>query len=185
MPSIFVLKEKITSPMEWYSRMMKKTAEWEFDNLLETYHLGSVYLFESSNGVSFDDMSEEEFFGWKVSSWIALADGKELIYGYYNEDSGNAEFVHIKNGIAAIFVVIAAMLNLSTSKTANVSESIGCMVLRLKQTKALHRHLLVGWMSPNMSMKICCDFFIPKARITLTRKILVYIITVRTSAPVW
>lgn len=98
MPSIFVLKEKITSPMEWYSRMMKKTGEWEFDNLLETYHLGSVYLFESSDSVSFDDMSEDEFFGWEVSSWIALADGKELIYGYYNEDSGNAEFVHIKNG---------------------------------------------------------------------------------------
>ena len=44
------------------------------------------------------ERSENEFFGWETSAWIALADGKELIYGYYNDEGSNAEFIHIKNG---------------------------------------------------------------------------------------
>lgn len=98
MASIFVVKEKIEAPMEWYARIMKCDLKWEFDDILKSYHLGEVYIKEAYDRVSFEDMSEDEFFGWETSSWIALADGKELIYGYYSEDNGNAEFIHIKNG---------------------------------------------------------------------------------------
>lgn len=98
MASVFVVKGKIEKPMEWYSRVMDCDSNWEFDDKLNSYHLGNVYMEECSDSVSFEDMSEDEFFGWETSSWIELADGKELIYGYYSDDNGNAEFVHIKNG---------------------------------------------------------------------------------------
>lgn len=53
---------------------------------------------EREDRVSFEDMSENEFFGWDTSSWITLAGDKELIYGYYSEDNCSAEFVHIRDG---------------------------------------------------------------------------------------
>ena len=28
-----------------------------------------------------EDLSEQEFFGWETSDWIALADSNELVYG--------------------------------------------------------------------------------------------------------
>lgn len=43
-------------------------------------------------------MSEDRFYGWSTESWMRLAGEKELIYGYYTEDTLEAEFVHIKNG---------------------------------------------------------------------------------------
>lgn len=98
MASIFLVKEKIETPMDWYSRAMKCSSEWAFDDTLKLYHLGDVYIEECNDGVSFEDMSENAFFGWETSAWIALADGKEIIYGYYGDGSGNAEFVHIKDG---------------------------------------------------------------------------------------
>lgn len=98
MASIFVVKGKIETPKEWYSKAMNCDLNWEFDDILQSYHIGNVYMKEYSDRVSFEDMSENEFFGWETSSWIALANGKELIYGYYSDDDCNAEFIHVKNG---------------------------------------------------------------------------------------
>lgn len=98
MASIFVVKEKTEKPMQWYCKAMKCDSEWEFDDILKSYHLGDVYIKEGSDSVSFEEMSENEFFGWETFSWIDLADGRELIYGYYSDDNGNAEFIHIKDG---------------------------------------------------------------------------------------
>lgn len=98
MPSVFVVKAKMENPMEWYSKMMKCDSNWTWDAQLEAYHLGPVYITQRNDNISFEDMSENEFFGWETSAWITLADNKELIYGFYN-DSGSAEFVHIKDGI--------------------------------------------------------------------------------------
>lgn len=102
MASVFVIKGKMDTPMEWYSREMGNDSPWEFDDILKMYHIsgsfGDVYLKEREDSVSFEDMSENEFFGWETSSWIALAGDKELIYGYYSDDSCSAEFVHIRNG---------------------------------------------------------------------------------------
>lgn len=102
MASVFVIKGKVDMPMEWYSREMGIDSPWEFDDILKMYRnlgrFGYVYLKESEDSVSFEDMSENEFFGWETSSWIALAGDKELIYGYYSDDSCSAEFVHIRNG---------------------------------------------------------------------------------------
>ena len=98
MPSIFIVKEKIENPKEWYDRVMNNQSGWEFDNILKKYHTQNVYLLERVDETAFEDMSEEEFFGWDVQSWITVADGKELIYGYYNDSMREAEFIHIKDG---------------------------------------------------------------------------------------
>ena len=98
MPSIFLIKGKIENPMEWYSKKLASNAEWKYDEESESYHTENIYMTEYENGVSFEDMSEEDFFAWETSSWLETADGMELIYGYYNDDNGSAEFVHIKDG---------------------------------------------------------------------------------------
>lgn len=98
MPSVFVIKGKVDMPMEWYSREMRIDSTWEFNDILKMYHIGEIYFKESEDSVSFEDFSENEFSGWDTSSWIALAGDKELIYGYYSDDNGSAEFVHIRNG---------------------------------------------------------------------------------------
>lgn len=98
MPSIFLIKGKIENPMEWYSKEMKSNAEWKYDEGLGSYHAGNIYMTELEDGVSFEDLSEEDFFAWEISSWLKTADGRELVYGYYNDDNGNAEFIHIKDG---------------------------------------------------------------------------------------
>ncbi|MDO4315785.1 MAG: hypothetical protein Q4C45_08400 [Oscillospiraceae bacterium] len=98
MASVFWIKGKIDSPMEWYANKMGCESAWEFDDILKSYHLGEIYIKECNGSISFEDTSENEFFAWQTSSWIAISDGQELVYGYYNGDAGNAEFVHIKNG---------------------------------------------------------------------------------------
>lgn len=35
--------------------------EWEFDNLLNTWHPGNVYMSEYADHVSCEDMAEDEF----------------------------------------------------------------------------------------------------------------------------
>lgn len=99
MASILIIKENLKNPMEWYSAQMKQNAPWELDENCQAYHQGSVYMKQKDGIVFFEDLSENEFFGWETASWIAMAQGKELIYGYYDEDNGNAEFVHIQNGM--------------------------------------------------------------------------------------
>lgn len=98
MASIFAIKGKMEKPMEWYSRESGSSSDWEYDDILKMHHIGDVYIKECEDSVSFEDMSENEFFGWDTSSWLALAGNKELIYGYFSEDSGSAEFVHIRDG---------------------------------------------------------------------------------------
>lgn len=61
-------------------------------------HVGHVYMKKTDEGVLFDDFAEDFFFGSETSFWIELAEGMELIYGHYDEDRGDAEFIHIKNG---------------------------------------------------------------------------------------
>lgn len=98
MASIFLIKEKLENPMKWFAESMELSSEWEFDDITKLHHLGDIYLRENHDSVSFEDTSESTFFGWETAEWIALAGGKELIYGYYSDDSGSAEFLHIKNG---------------------------------------------------------------------------------------
>lgn len=97
MPSVFIVKETIEKPMEWYSTNMKCDSPWELNEQIKAYHIGPVYMRQFGDAVSFEDISENEFFGLDTSSWVEVADGKELIYGSYN-DTGSAEFVHIKDG---------------------------------------------------------------------------------------
>lgn len=98
MASVFVIKGKIENPKEWYSNVMNCDSDWKLDDNINMYHLGTVYMKEYSDGVSFEDSSENDFFGWETSAWISLADGNELIYGHYNDDNCIAEFIHIKDG---------------------------------------------------------------------------------------
>lgn len=98
MPSIFIVKERLENPKEWYDKAMENQKEWEYDEILKGYHTGTVYLLEREDSTAFEDMSETEFFGWSADSWIELAGGKELLYGHYNDSALEAEFVHIKDG---------------------------------------------------------------------------------------
>ena len=41
---------------------MQNSLDWGYDEILQSYHVGTVYLTEKENSVSFKDMSEEEFF---------------------------------------------------------------------------------------------------------------------------
>ena len=63
------------------------------------YHVGHIYMKKTDEGVLFDDFAEDFFFGAETSFWIELAEGMELIYGHYDDNRGDAEFIHIKNGI--------------------------------------------------------------------------------------
>lgn len=98
MPSVFVVKEKLEAPMEWYTRTLECGSPWEYDETLKSYHAGDIYLREGPDRVTFEDTAEEVFFAWETSDWIDLAEGRELIYGYYSEDSLSAEYVHVKGG---------------------------------------------------------------------------------------
>lgn len=98
MPSIFIVKEKMENPKEWYDSMMNNREVWKFDDNLNSYHTRSVYLQERVDEVAFEDMSEEEFFGWDTESWVTVAGEKELVYGYYNDSMMTAEFIYIKDG---------------------------------------------------------------------------------------
>ncbi|MBQ7776892.1 MAG: hypothetical protein IJ379_13330, partial [Lachnospiraceae bacterium] len=98
MPSIFIVKEKIENPKEWYDNVMSNQDGWEYDNNLNKYHTQNVYLLERADETAFEDMSEEKFFGWDTQSWITVAGEKELVYGYYNDSMREAEFIQVKNG---------------------------------------------------------------------------------------
>ncbi len=98
MASIFIIKSKMVDPKEWYDKEMENDIPWEYDENLKAYHAGDIYLSVKNNRVSFEDLSEAEFFGWDIDTWIKLSQGNELLYGYYNEDNLEAEFVHIKKG---------------------------------------------------------------------------------------
>ena len=98
MPSIFLVKEKLKNPKEWYDNVMGNKDEWEYDAILKKYYTGNVYLLEREDATAFEDMAETEFFGWSTDSWLKVAGEKELIYGHYNSSALEAEFIHIKDG---------------------------------------------------------------------------------------
>lgn len=98
MPSIFIIKSKIENPTEWYDRKFANDIEWEEDEFLESYHAGDIYISVKDEMVSVEDMSELTFLDWDTEAWINLAEGRELMYGYYSEEQLEAEFVHVKDG---------------------------------------------------------------------------------------
>ena len=98
MASIFIVKEKMENAKEWYDSVMNNKGVWKYDDTLKAYYTQSVYLLERTDETAFEDMSEEEFFGWGTESWITIADEKELLYGYYNDSMMTAEFIQIKDG---------------------------------------------------------------------------------------
>lgn len=99
MSCVFMIKEGMEDPKEWYNKEIGCDADWEYDKILQKYHTGSIYLIEEDDYTAFVDLSESLFVSWETSTWIELAAGRELMYGYYSEDLLEAEFVHIKNGV--------------------------------------------------------------------------------------
>lgn len=98
MASVMVVKGLTEEPMEWYSDRMNAEEDWQKDEISGRWHLGEVYLTPQEDGALFEDQDETEFFGWETEEWLQLAGEQELIYGSFDEDNGNAEFVHIQNG---------------------------------------------------------------------------------------
>ncbi len=98
MASIFIIKSKMVDPKEWYDKEMGNDIPWNYDERLKAYRAGEICLSVKNKGVCFEDLSQTEFFGWDTNSWIELSQGNELLYGYYDDDNLEAEFVHIKQG---------------------------------------------------------------------------------------
>lgn len=87
MPSIFkISKENINDPKEWFRE------KWDFDFDEDGFSDKDDYYY-------FEDLSEEFFQYIDTDEWINMADGAHLIYGFYSEDSLNAEFIEIKDSI--------------------------------------------------------------------------------------
>ena len=58
---------------------MQNNEKWEYNKISKEYHVGNVYLTEKENSIEFFDPSDLEFFEWETSSWIEIADNKELM----------------------------------------------------------------------------------------------------------
>lgn len=99
MASVFKVYGITGDAKEWFAQHYFGTVQWEFDEAMSCYRCGDVYLTAYEDCASFEDTSEADFFGWTNETWIKLAAGKELIYGHYEEDTGNAEFIHIKDNV--------------------------------------------------------------------------------------
>ncbi len=98
MPSVMILEAKLKNPQEWYDQKLENDIPWEYDEIEESYHSGSVYLSTDKGRTAFEDLSESVFFGWSTEEWKALAGENELLYGSYSEDTIEAEFIHIRDG---------------------------------------------------------------------------------------
>ena len=98
MPSLFVIKADLKNPQEWYDQKFENTVPWEYDETQAAYRSGSVYLSERRGCTAFEDLSESVFYGWPTENWKRLADAGDLLYGFYNEDAIEAEFIHIRDG---------------------------------------------------------------------------------------
>ncbi len=97
MASVFKVYGITDDAKEWYAQQSGEDVQWAYDEVLGYHHCGDIYVKPHDGCASFDDFSNTYFFGWGVESWIKLAGGKELIFGHYEEDNGNAEFIHIKD----------------------------------------------------------------------------------------
>lgn len=97
MASVFKVFGITGDAKEWYAQQASGDVQWEYDDALSCYCCGNIFLKTYDDCASFEDTSETDFFGWGTESWIKLAGGKELIFGHYEEDNGNAEFIHIKD----------------------------------------------------------------------------------------
>ena len=72
MPSIVVIKSKLENPMEWFSKNMQYDSNWSFDEQLNENHMGQIYMKQSNHTTSFEDLSEEAFFGLKIRHGLHL-----------------------------------------------------------------------------------------------------------------
>ena len=98
MASVFKVFGLEGDAKEWFAKQYPGEVNWEYDETLSCYRTGNIYLTTKAGSASFDDLDETVFFDCGTDFWIKLAGDKELIYGYYSEDLGSAEFIHIKDG---------------------------------------------------------------------------------------
>lgn len=100
MASVFkISKDNIADPMKWLDENIPIAGSWEKDELLQEYHKGSIYFKIQDNFIQYEDLNQEAFCYWEKEAWLKLAQDKELIYGFYSEDTLEAEFIHMKNGV--------------------------------------------------------------------------------------
>ena len=99
MPSYFKIYGLTEDSKEWFSQHFSDCTDWKYDDILSSYHCDDIYTFPHEDCAVFEDFSETQFFGWETDDWIKLATGKELVFGHYEENNGNVEFIHIKDNI--------------------------------------------------------------------------------------
>ena len=102
MSVLLVEKTNISDPMKWFCDTMGIQGEWQKDPHLDGYKIkerdSEFYYCDTENYHRFEDFSGSYFEFQKTEEWINIAQGRELIYGYFSDDDLSAEFIHIKNG---------------------------------------------------------------------------------------
>lgn len=102
MSVLLIEKTNISEPMKWFCDTMGIQGEWQKDPHLDGYKIkerdSEFYYCDTENYYRFEDFSNFYFEFQKTEEWINIAQGRELIYGYFSDDDLSAEFIHIKNG---------------------------------------------------------------------------------------
>ena len=102
MSVLLVEKTNISDPMKWFCDTMEIQGEWQKDPHLDGYKIeerdSEFYYCDTENYHRFEDFSNFYFVGWDTETWLNIAQGRVLIYGYFSDDDLSAEFIHFKNG---------------------------------------------------------------------------------------
>ena len=102
MSVLLVEKTNISDPMKWFCDTMEIQGEWQKDPHLDGYKIkdrdSEFYYCDTENYYRFEDFSNFYFEFQETEEWLNIAQGRELIYGYFSDDDLSAEFIHIKNG---------------------------------------------------------------------------------------
>lgn len=105
MSVLLIEKKNIADPMEWFREEHNLEENWQKDPILKGYTLtsrGDTFYYCSANDTEtffrFEDLSNNYFEFVETAALIDLAQGRELILGYFSDDNLSAEFVHIKDG---------------------------------------------------------------------------------------
>ena len=102
MSVLLVEKTNISDPMKWFCDTMGIQGEWQKAPHLDGYTIkerdSEFYYCDTENYHRFEDFSNFYFEFQETEEWLNIAQGRELIYGYFTDDDLSAEFIHIKNG---------------------------------------------------------------------------------------
>lgn len=105
MSVLLIEKKNIAEPMAWFREAAQIAGNWQKDPLLNGYNLvshGDTFYYCAADDTEtffrFEDFSNNYFEFVDTAEMIDIAKGRELIFGYFSDDTCSAEFLHIKGG---------------------------------------------------------------------------------------